>query len=123
MDNPDINRALTDFARDSGLPLHELESRIPRAINYIQNYSYAANDENTGPKAEEADHVLQLLEVVGLESFPDDPYTIADLCARFYTYDHPFDYPLVLINSMRSDRIRIGLPPLPEGDSCARYWD
>ena len=87
--------------------------RLPRALKYVQQYSYAANDQDTGPPAEGADNALQLLEVVGLESFPDTPFHIADLCARFYCYDHPFQYPDVLINCMRTDHLQIGLPPIP----------
>ena len=69
MDDPEVRAAIVPFARLSGLPVTKLENRVPRALNYLQNYSYAETEETTGLPAVGADHALQLLEVVGLESF------------------------------------------------------
>ena len=112
-----VYMAILQLAYISGLPKGALMQRVESACNYIKHYSNAATALIWPLRpAQGADLALQLLEEVGLENLSSYPFpvNIAHLCARYYYYDNPLQFPDMVINTMRTDRFEIGLPPIPD---------
>eukprot|EP00961_Rhodomonas_salina_P125243 1687321-Rhodomonas_salina.2 len=120
--NTDCRLAIADVARASGIPVHELKARMPRAAEYLGNFSPSATALRgkeyiavpTGVHVLAPERLMQLMEVVNLTEYQFATQCAADVAANIYMYDHPSDFPQCLVNAMRSkeERYALGLAPV-----------